>query len=325
MNLSIFTNNSDNHYNYLHVETIERVTETMKYLKENLCEELFPLRQIRSDEEAKELIQDVHGDEYLLKLKPRGITKCLECMSPTPKEMCIRCPCLLYFWCPEPDTFMTNETVDSILDAVLSIKDGVDELKRTKYVYMVIRPPGHHCNDKPTGFCIINNAIIAAQYARKCGYHKVVIVDWDYHHFNGTAKFLNDDICGVSIHAYGKVCYPGTGSLEENKSYMKNIPLNINDEDDFEMYDDDFYLDTFQNQVIPFILDHNPDLIIISNGLDAHKDDPVGGMNITNRFFIEATRMLKLIDVPLLYLLEGGYNIKVVKTASLDIIEELIR
>lgn len=218
---------------------------------------------------------------------------------------------------------MTNNTVDIILDAVLALKDSVDLLQSKKYIYSLIRPPGHHCHDKPNGFCIINNAIIAAKYAQSQGYDKILILDWDYHHFDGTEKFLNETICGVSIHAFGPCIFPGTGHSRFNKPYLKNIPLYIESEYDFFKYDDKYYLELFEDKVLPFILNHNPDLIIISNGLDAHRDDYIGGLNITNKFYINATKRLKELNKPLLYILEGGYNINVVKTVSLDICLEL--
>lgn len=329
--VSIFTNKSDGHFgDRFYPERVDRIRTTMSYLTEHLPSTMFSERNHRDATEARNLIRIVHGRKFLgklLRLQEGGQRKCEDCRSTHEAERCPKCSSTKYWiLCDDNETFVSTGTVDAVFDAVDCVKDAIDAIRSRSclYAYLVIRPPGHHCHSSPEGYCIINNAVIAARYAQMCGFEKVIIIDYDYHHFNGTAKFLNKTLQGVSMHAYGSHVYPGTGHTRDNTHFMKNVPLKI-DIGGVSQFDSEKFVSMFRSKVMPFVQKRNPDLIVVSNGLDAHREDPVGGLDVGNDAFVEIARILKTFDKPIIYVLEGGYNVDVVKTVSFEIVEELER
>lgn len=225
------------------------------------------------------------------------------------------------------DTFVTPFTEKCIYDSISCIYTSINDIcsNKIKYGYCLIRPPGHHAAEKPTGFCIVNNSIIAANYLITKGYKKICILDWDYHHPDGTYNLMKDNknIFLVSIHAYGKNIYPGTGSIDENSDNVLNIPINCKKRKNKEI-NNEFYLNCMKDLVIPFIESNNIDFIVISNGVDAHKDDSICGFNIDEIFYYNATKELKKLNLPMLFILEGGYTPKVVTDVTFSIRKALI-
>ena len=118
------------------------------------------------------------------------------------------------------------------------------------------------------------------------------------------------------MHCYGNGFYPGTGDTKENNELVLNIPMKRDS-------GNEIYITKFEI-VKQYIEDNNVDIIVISNGLDAHVDDPFQVMELTNEFYIYVTKFLKSLDKPLIYILEGGYNPDVIGSVSEDIIKELI-
>ncbi len=164
------------------------------------------------------------------------------------------------------------------------------------------------------GFCLFNNVAIAAEYAlRKPGIKKVLIVDYDVHHGNGTqwAFYNRPDVFYISTHRYP--FYPGTGARREEgegkgKGFTLNCPFSGGQ-------GDEEYLKAFDTEIIPVARDFNPDLVLLSAGYDAHRLDPLGGMNVTSAGFAEMTR--KILEVAhqscggkLVAVLEGGYSLE---------------
>ena len=164
------------------------------------------------------------------------------------------------------------------------------------------------------GFCFLNNVAIGAAYARSVyGVQRIFILDWDAHHGNGTQEIFEDDpwtyFC--SIHEHPTFCFPGTGrrmerGTGEGRGYTLNIPLrpHAGDRD---------LVDAFDNEVVPEIDRFCPNLIMISAGFDAHADDPIADLDLTEASYAHMTRRLceaadrhcggKIVSV-----LEGGYN-----------------
>lgn len=219
------------------------------------------------------------------------------------------------------DTYYTNDTFNIALEAIGVIKNLLDlmKLSSTKYSFALVRPPGHHCNNDPNGFCVFNNVFVGAKYAQNIGFEKVLILDVDFHHGDGTQKLIeanptsNQNISFISIHGFGDSIYHGTGKVSNIESNILNIPLEMTPHIESRYYiTDEYYQNILNSQVFPFISMFNPDLIMISLGFDAHKDDPLEGMAISDLTYLYIVLKLKQFDKPLMFVLEGGYNIKTI-------------
>ncbi|NIN01699.1 MAG: SUMF1/EgtB/PvdO family nonheme iron enzyme, partial [candidate division Zixibacteria bacterium] len=204
------------------------------------------------------------------------------------------------------------EAALAAVGGVLSAIDAVMEKKVTN-AFCAVRPPGHHAlKDMAKGFCIFNNIAIGTHYVqKKHGLSKILIVDWDVHHGNGTqAAFYNDpSVLYFSVHQYP--FYPGTGS-EAEKGGGKGLNYNINVPLPAGSGDAD-YVRVFKEKLEPAALAFSPDFVLISAGFDAHKDDLLGGMKVTAQGFAELTQIVKAIaekccEGRLVSVLEGGYH-----------------
>jgi acetoin utilization deacetylase AcuC-like enzyme len=200
------------------------------------------------------------------------------------------------------------QTASAAIAAVNEIAAG-----RFKRMFLAGRPPGHHAErNRGMGFCIINNAAVAAEAL--IGDHdlkRVAVVDWDVHHGNATQHsfYERSDLYYVSLHRYP--FYPGSGASGERgrgegEGYTLNIPLPGGT-------GHERYLAEFTDKVIPALEDYRPEFVIISCGFDAHIDDPLGGMGMTEQAYGEMTRMLVELSGRhcmgrILSVFEGGYD-----------------
>ncbi len=197
---------------------------------------------------------------------------------------------------------------------VLSAIDAVME-RKIRNAFCAVRPPGHHAvEDRALGFCIFNNIAIGTRYIQeKYNLSKILIIDWDVHHGNGTQAAFYDDpnVLYFSVHRYP--FYPGTGSEMENGidkglNYTINVPLPAGSTDED-------YLRAFKEKLKSAALSFSPDFVLISAGFDAHKDDPLGGMKVTEEGFVQMTKIArdiakKCCESRLISILEGGYNLE---------------
>ena len=152
--------------------------------------------------------------------------------------------------------------------------------------FAAVRPPGHHaCRAKAMGFCLLNNAAILARFLDRHG-KSVCIVDWDVHHGNGTQEIFQSapEVGYCSLHQWP--LYPGTGAAAETGAgNLLNLPLP-------EGSDDVRYGAAFEDVVVPWIEERNPDVVVVSAGFDAHRLDPLGGMALPSDAFAAFTRRL---------------------------------
>lgn len=189
--------------------------------------------------------------------------------------------------------------------------------------FALVRPPGHHAyTNKASGFCIFNNACIAAKTALDY-VQKVYIIDFDIHHGDGTQdiinkKFNNNEIQFISIHRHDNgTYYPGTGK-EINSENILNIPLNG------DSGTNEIYLTIFEKIICNNVKQFNPDVIIVSAGYDAAVGDPLGGYNLTPECYKTMVKMLKNITPKILLILEGGYNLNSISLCAKASVEALL-
>lgn len=225
----------------------------------------------------------------------------------------------------DPDVVTSPHSWEAARLAVGGVLQGVDWILqgegsschplRCRNSFIFVRPPGHHAEQaRAMGFCIFNNIAIAAEYAlRQPRIKKVLIIDFDVHHGNGTqwAFYERPDVFYISTHRYP--FYPGTGAQrEEGKGAGKGFTLNIpfpGGEGDEE------YAKAFDQEIIPVARDYHPDLILVSAGYDAHRRDPLGGMNVSGEGYRHMSeQIVKLANSVcqgrVLFTLEGGYDLQ---------------
>uniref|UniRef100_A0A6N2N2L6 histone deacetylase n=2 Tax=Salix viminalis TaxID=40686 RepID=A0A6N2N2L6_SALVM len=199
---------------------------------------------------------------------------------------------------------------------------------RVKNGFAMVRPPGHHAGVREAmGFCLHNNAAVAALAVQAAGAKKVLIVDWDVHHGNGTQEIFdqNKSVLYISLHRHeGGKFYPGTGSANEvgrngAEGSCVNIPWSrggVGDND---------YIFAFQNLVIPIATEFAPDFTIISAGFDAARGDPLGCCDVTPAGYSQMADMLyTLSGGKLLVILEGGYNLRSISSSATAVIKVLL-
>ncbi|MGK0289644.1 MAG: acetoin utilization deacetylase AcuC-like enzyme [bacterium] len=232
-----------------------------------------------------------------------------------------------------PDCAVCSETFDVALHAI----GGVLELTKKvssqalKNGFGLIRPPGHHAEyDCAMGFCYFNNIAVCAEYLiQREEYKKVLIVDFDVHHGNGTQHIFEErkDVFYCSIHEDPTVTFPGTGDpSERGVGEGEGFTLNVAAPS---FSGDDFYLNSLNNIFLPEWEKYSPDFVLISAGFDAHKDDPLARINISQTVFEEYTKTLcalaeKHCSGKVVSLLEGGYNLTTLPTLIQSHIQKLI-
>jgi acetoin utilization deacetylase AcuC-like enzyme len=171
--------------------------------------------------------------------------------------------------------------------------------------FAFVRPPGHHATrDEAMGFCLFDNIAIAARYAQaELGVGRVAIVDWDVHHGNGTEDIFRDDpsVLFVSMHQWP--FYPGTGGPDDQGERLLNVPLAAGSTDED-------YLLAFTERVEPAVVRFEPELVLVSAGFDAHEEDPLAGMLVTEAGFRELARRSAELGPKTAAVLEGGYNLE---------------
>ena len=230
----------------------------------------------------------------------------------------------------DPDTAASArsfETACLATGAALVVVDAVMH-GEVQNGFAFVRPPGHHATpDRVMGFCLFNNVAIAARYAQeRFGIRRVLIVDWDVHHGNGTqdAFYADADVLYVSTHQYP--FYPGTGAATEvgagaGAGRTLNVPLAAG-------CGDDEYVAAFRDVIVPIATQFRPELVLVSAGFDAHRRDPLASMTLTDEGFRAMARLLvrfaeEHAEGRLVGVLEGGYDLHALQTAIPAVLDEL--
>jgi acetoin utilization deacetylase AcuC-like enzyme len=217
----------------------------------------------------------------------------------------------------DADTSMSPGSLNAAYMAAGGAMAAVDAImaRQVDHVFCAVRPPGHHAEaGRAMGFCLLNNVAIAARYVqKKYGVARVLIVDWDVHHGNGTQHSFEDDpsVLFFSTHQYPH--YPGTGrAIERGKGtgtgFTVNVPMEAGE-------DDEAYREIFLKSLVPAAAEFKPEFVIISAGFDAHRDDPLASMGLTEAGYIDLTNIVAGIakrhaNGRILSSLEGGYNLR---------------
>lgn len=217
----------------------------------------------------------------------------------------------------DPDTHTSAGTVDAAYlaaGAAIQATEAVFDGANTVAVALV-RPPGHHAEaDAAMGFCFFNNVAVAAAHARATlGCERVLILDWDVHHGNGTQHIFEErrDVLFMSLHEFP--LYPGTGALHEvgrgdGQGFTLNVPCPAG-------FRDEDYVHALRQLLVPVAAEFQPNLVFISAGFDAHDADPLANMRLTERGYAAMTRIVKEVaerhaDGRVVLLLEGGYDLE---------------
>ncbi len=220
----------------------------------------------------------------------------------------------------DADTFLSPHSVAAARRAAGSAVGLVRALAagQARVGFALPRPPGHHAlADRAMGFCLLNNVAVAAAQARSQGYERVLVLDWDVHHGNGTEAMFYDDpsVLFVSLHQFPN--YPGTGALGdvgrgEGRGATVNLPLPVGG-------NDSTYAAAFERVVLPIVEQFGPTFTLVSCGFDAHERDPLAEMRLSSAAFGAMARSLleRLPEAcPLGVVLEGGYDLTALTESS---------
>ena len=289
-----------------HPESPKRIEAIYQMIEKDIS---FPYLTIEPRAATEEEIQWVHTSSYVSKIK-----------ATSGKERVAL----------DPDTSTSARSYEVALLAAGGVLKAIELILQGKVQngFAFIRPPGHHAEaSRAMGFCLFNNVAVGAEYLlRKHNHKRILIVDWDLHHGNGTQNSFYDrnDVLYFSTHQYPH--YPGTGHWSETgqgdgKGFTINIPLSPGKTDND-------YLYIFEKLLSPIAEKFQPDFILVSAGFDIYEGDPLGGMQITAEGFgALAHALMRLADKHckdrLLFALEGGYNLLGLSTGSKEVLLQL--
>ena len=227
----------------------------------------------------------------------------------------------------DSDTICSVDSYDAASMAVGAGVVALDGIKAGEFerAFCAVRPPGHHATPtQAMGFCLFNNIAIAAKYAQNIGYEKVMILDFDVHHGNGTQDTFWEDNTVFYFSSHQSFAYPGTGAESDKgqgkgQGYTANF-LMMPESTDVEL------LDIYENDLPPLMDRFNPDIILVSAGYDLHESDPLASLNITTDGIRTMVRnILDSKDVPFVFFLEGGYDVDALGENVRVTLEEMLK
>ena len=260
-----------------------------------------------------DLVRRVHSDVYLHRVQ----AACMEGAS----------------YIDVPDSAICPESFDVARLAAGAVVNAVDEVLagRLQNAFCAVRPPGHHAeHDQSMGFCLINNMAVAAKYLiEKKELSRVLILDWDVHHGNGTQHTFERDprVLFVSLHGHPGIVYPGTGYAHERglgagEGFTINVPI-------LPPGREDVWRAAFNDPIMPAIEKFKPEFVLVSAGFDAHRRDPLAPLELETSSYGWLTDCL--VDVArrhcggrLVSVLEGGYDLLALADSAALHVERLL-
>jgi acetoin utilization deacetylase AcuC-like enzyme len=271
--------------------------DRLRAIEEALADERFQLlAREQAPMAAQEIIALVHPMDYIEAIRKT---------APSDGEGLVRL---------DADTSMSPGSFEAALrgagGAVLAVDDVMNQ--KASNAFVAVRPPGHHAEvAKPMGFCLFNNAAIAARYAQdRYGVERAAIVDFDVHHGNGSQDIFWADKSVLYCSTHEMPLYPGTGAVSERGEHntIVNAPLSAGD-------GGDAFREAFETAILPRLRNFKPDILVISAGFDAHTRDPLANLNLVEADYTWVTK--KLMEIAddsaqgrIVSLLEGGYDLQ---------------
>ncbi len=226
----------------------------------------------------------------------------------------------------DPDTYTSRNSAEAARLAAGGLVELTGEVLSGALSngFALVRPPGHHAEaDRAMGFCLFNNVAVAAQSARRAGIARVLIVDWDLHHGNGTQHTFEEepDVLYFSTHQYP--FYPGTGAVDEfGRGAARGRTVNVAWAAGM---GDAEYLAAFDRVLLPIARSFDPRLVLVSCGFDAAAGDLLGGMRLSADGYAALTqRLLSLAGGKVVLALEGGYNLDAIAAAAAAVTRVLL-
>ena len=227
----------------------------------------------------------------------------------------------------DPDTYVSPGSLDAALAAAGAVMEAVDRCRAGEIdrAFCLVRPPGHHAEaGQAMGFCLFNNVAIGARYGQSVGYHKVFIVDFDAHHGNGTQHIFEEDDSVFYFSTHQHPYYPDTGKdMDRGRGRGTGFTYNVQIQAGSGNRE---YLTVYQDILPGLIQRFSPDLVLVSAGYDIHMNDPHANIRVTHEGIHAISRsILTSSSVPMIFVLEGGYDLASLSDSVKITIEEMVK
>jgi len=265
--------------------------------------------------------------EFLTEVAPQPVPEALLSDIHAPTQIAQVKRCSATGGMIDADTLCSTHSYRAALKAAGAGVTAVDGIVNGRFerAFCAVRPPGHHAtSNKSMGFCLFNNIAVTAKYALRKGYRRVMIVDFDVHHGNGTQEIFWEEEAVFYFSSHQAFAYPGTGMEDERgegrgKGKTRNFLL-MPDSGDREL------IDIYENELPPCLHAFDPDLLLVSAGYDLHESDPLAQLQVTTEGIRSIVRaILAAKQIPAVFFLEGGYDVDALGKNVRVTVEEMLK